>query len=115
MELIQMNEERKQKKLEELTFKLSMDPEIVAKREAEAAEKLRLEEEAKQIAIAEAKRKAAEEAQRAKEAEGAKEAEALSENKEENAAPASSPAPQEISREQPQPDLSDAAAETQSS
>ena len=42
--LIQLNEERKLKKLEELTFKLSMDPEVVAKREKEAAEKLKLEE-----------------------------------------------------------------------
>lgn len=41
-----MNEERKQKKLEELTYKLSMDPEVIAKREAEAAERLLEEEEA---------------------------------------------------------------------
>ena len=47
MHLIQLNEERKLKKLEELTYKLSMDPEVVAKREAEAAEKLKLEEEEK--------------------------------------------------------------------
>ena len=40
--LIQMNEARKQKKLEELTFKLSMDPEVVAQREAEAAAKLKV-------------------------------------------------------------------------
>jgi len=45
--LIQLNEERKLKKLEELTFKLSMDPEVVAKREKEAAEQLKLEEEEK--------------------------------------------------------------------
>ena len=37
-----MNEARKQKKLEELTFKLSMDPEVVAQREAEAAAKLKV-------------------------------------------------------------------------
>ena len=54
--LIQLNEERKLKKLEELTYKLSMDPEVVAKREAEAAEKLKLEEE-------ERKKKAEEERQ----------------------------------------------------
>ena len=42
MNLIQMNEARKQKKLEELTFKLSMDPEVVAQREAEAAAKLKV-------------------------------------------------------------------------
>merc|ERR1712106_243542 len=44
VQLIQLNEERKLGKLEELTFKLSMDPEVVAKRETEAAEKLKLEE-----------------------------------------------------------------------
>ena len=47
--LIQLNEERKLKKLEELTFKLSMDPEVVAKREKEAAEKLKIEEEEKKM------------------------------------------------------------------
>jgi len=109
MNLIQANEERKQKKLEELTFKLSMDPEIVAKREAEAAEKLKLEEEAKQKAIAEARKKAAEEA------ENAKEADATAEIKEETTS-TSSPAPQEISREQtPEQDLSEPVADTQSS
>lgn len=109
MNLIQANEERKQKKLEELTFKLSMDPEIVAKREAEAAEKLKLEEEAKQKAIAEARKKAAEEA------ENAKEADAIAEIKEETTS-TSSPAPQEISREQtPEQDLSEPVADTQSS
>merc|ERR1711935_264919 len=41
VQLIQLNEERK---LGKLTFKLSMDPEVVAKRETEAAEKLELEE-----------------------------------------------------------------------
>lgn len=113
MNLIQANEERKQKKLEELTFKLSMDPEIVAKREAEAAEKLRLEEEAKQKAIAEARKKAAEEAEKAKEAGANKEEPA--ENKEENAT-SSSPAPQEISRERAsEQDLSETVADTQSS
>ena len=106
MNLIQANEERKQKKLEELTFKLSMDPEIVAKREAEAAEKLRLEEEAKQKAIADARKKAAEEAEKAKEADA---------NKEENTT-SSSPVPQEISREQAsEQDLSETVADTQSS
>merc|ERR1711990_628488 len=47
VQLIQMNEKRKLNKLEELTFKLSMDPEVVAKREKEAAEQLKLEEEEK--------------------------------------------------------------------
>ena len=114
MNLIQANEERKQKKLEELTFKLSMDPEIVAKREAEAAEKLRLEEEAKQKAIAEARKKAAEEAEKAKEAGANKEEPA--ENKEENATSSSSPVPQEISRERAsEQDLSETVADTLSS
>ena len=49
--LIQLNEERKLQKLEELTFKLSMDPEVVAKREKEAAEQLALEEEQKKKQI----------------------------------------------------------------
>ena len=113
MNLIQANEERKQKKLEELTFKLSMDPEIVAKREAEAAEKLRLEEEEKQKAIAESRKKAAEDAEKAKDADGNNEEPA--ENKEENTS-SSSPVPQEISRERaPELDLSEPVADTQSS
>merc|ERR1712130_652854 len=90
--LIQMNEERKQKKLEELTFKLSMDPEVVAQREAEAAKKLREEEEAERKRKEEERNKRLEEEEKLKKAkeeeENAKEEE---EAKSEQAPPSETP------------------------
>ena len=62
-----MNEARKQKKLEELTFKLSMDPEVVAQREAEAAAKLKAEAEAEKKRIEEEREKRLREEERLKE------------------------------------------------